>query len=686
MKKGFYRKLAWTGIKKNKKLYIPFILTCMGTIMMCYIISFLSISPTVGNMPGGSTVQGMLSMGVGVMSVFSVIFLFYTNSFLIRRRKREFGLYNILGLSKKNLAVVLAYETVMMAVMTICGGILLGFLFSKLAELCMIKILGGSAGYSFLIEWSSVKDVVFLFGAIFIVIYLNTLRQIQLTNPIQLLHSESVGEKPPKANWIVAILGAVILGGAYYLSVTIDDPVAALVWFFVAVGMVIVATYMLFIAGSVTLCRILQKNRRYYYKTNHFVSVSSMAYRMKRNGAGLASICILCTMVLVMVSSTVCLYAGAEKNLRNRYPRDINLDTTVNSISMLFGEETDKTREIVKQTAIKNGAEQNNIIDYRTADFGGMVYGNQIVFDSSVYENRFSSVSDIWQFFIVPLSDYNELMGKEETLSEDEVILYVTKEMDYQEDTLQIGEEHTFRVKKHADRFVENGIDSMQIFPTMYIIVSDFNSVVEPLLKYTMGNGEQSLVSFHWFYAFDLNCSQDNQILIQDQITDNLKNLENITENGSYFHVYVEGIAKERAGFYGLYGGLFFLGILLGIVFIFAAVLIIYYKQVSEGYEDRSRFDIMQKVGMTKIEIKKSINSQILTVFFMPLIMAGVHLAFAFPFVRKLLLLFGFTNVPFLIMTTVGCYLIFALFYLIVYWTTSQSYFSIVSGMREDTE
>lgn len=347
MKRGIYRTLAWFGIKKNRKLYLPYIFACTGTVMMCYIISFLSTSPTFANITGGRTVQSFLGMGFGVLSVFSVIFLFYTNSFLIRRRKKEFGLYNILGLGKRHLAVVLFLETLMVAGITVFGGLFWGILFSRLAELCMIKSLGGTAAFTFTVSFSSIYQTAVLFLVIFLLIFLNTLRQIHLSNPIQLLHSENAGEKPPKANWILAVLGTAILAGAYYLAVTIEDPVSALLTFFAAVVMVILATYLLFIAGSVTLCRILQKNRKYYYRTNHFVSVSSMAYRMKRNGAGLASICILCTMVLVMISSTVCLYIGAEDSLRNRYPRNINLDAAVSSVDMLDGEETQNVQEIV---------------------------------------------------------------------------------------------------------------------------------------------------------------------------------------------------------------------------------------------------------------------------------------------------------------------------------------------------
>lgn len=682
MKKGIYRTLALTGIQKNRKMYLPYILTCMGTVMMCYIVSFLGTSETFGKIEGGTTVQQFLGMGFGVLSVFSVIFLFYTNSFLIRRRKKEFGLYNILGLGKKHLAVVLFLETLMIAAITILGGLFFGILFSKLAELAMVKILGGTATFTFTIALSSVMQTVTLFAVIFALIFLNTLRQIHLTNPIQLLHSENSGEKPPKANWFIALLGIVILGAAYYLAVTIKDPVTAIMVFFVAVVMVVVATYMLFVAGSVTLCRLLQKNKRYYYKTNHFVSVSSMAYRMKRNGAGLASICILCTMVLVMVSSTVCLYIGAEDSLRNRYPRNISMDAVVSSLELLDGSQGDQIEKVVQQVVEENGTRQENILNYRTAVFGGIIEGDQIRFDQSVYEERMDNISDIWQFFIVPISDYNRLMGKNETLSPGEVIIYTTKEMQYTQSTIRIGDGEPLTIQKQADGFADNGVDSMQIFPTMYLFVPDFNATVEPLLDNTLGEDAQSLFSLHWYYGFDLPCGDEEQIAIKEQLQSEVDKLQTYSKDFIDFRIMIEGVASERADFYGIYAGLFFLGILLGIVFIFAAVLIIYYKQISEGYEDQSRFEIMQKVGMTRREIKKSINSQILTVFFIPLITAGVHLAFAFPLIRKLLLIFGLTNIPLLIGTTVCCYLVFAFFYVVVYRLTSRSYFSIVSGMR----
>ena len=683
MKKGLYRRLAWTGIKNNRKLYLPYLLTCTGTVMMCYIISFLGTSPTFAAIRGGDTVQLFLGLGFAVMSVFSLIFLFYTNSFLIRRRKKEFGLYNILGLGKRHLAKVMCWETLIIAGITILSGLFFGILLSKFSELFMLKTLGGTAHYTFTVELSSVKSTVLLFLGIFFLIFLNTLRQIHLTNPIQLLHSEQSGEKPPKANWILAVLGMVLLGSAYYLAVSIQDPITAILLFFVAVVMVILATYLLFIAGSVTLCRILQKNKRYYYKTNHFVSVSSMVYRMKRNGAGLASICILCTMVLVMASSTTCLYVGAEDSLRNRYPRNLNLDVLMNETVFFDASKTEQAKDLIQTVLEENKVKPEGILEYRTAGFGGLIRGNQIIWNSESM-NSTTNISNIWQFFIVPVSDYNRLMGKEESLSPGEAIVYTTKEMTYEEDTIQIGDSYTLKIVGHAEEFVDNSIDAMQIFPTMYLFVSDVGEAIEPLKNLTWGTNNSPLVSLHWYYGFDLSCEDEMQVQIQDQLSDRMSKLQNDMGESSSFHFTIEGVAKDRADFYGIYAGLFFLGIFLGIVFIFAAVLIIYYKQVSEGYEDQSRFDIMQRVGMTKKEIRKSINSQILTVFFLPLITAGIHLGFAFPLIKKLLLIFGLTNTSLLIFTTVACYLVFALFYLFVYHFTSSSYFSIVSGMHSE--
>ncbi len=680
MKRGFYAKLAFTGIRKNKRLYVPYILTCIGMVMMFYIVAFLSYSPVLTGIPGGDTLQMILSLGTGVVGVFALIFLFYTNSFLMRRRKKEFGLYNILGMGKGNLARVLLWESLMIAAVALGGGLLAGIALSKIAELGMVNLLQGEVGFSLTLEPEAILQALLLFGVIFLLILLNTLRQIHLSNPIALLHSENVGEKPPKANWILALMGAIILAAAYYLAVTIESPVETLLWFFVAVIMVIIATYMLFVAGSVVICKVLQKKKGYYYKTSHFVSVSSMVYRMKRNGAGLASICILCTMVLVMLSSTVCLYIGTEDSIRSRYPRNINLDVTVEDLNDMDSKKMDTIRTLSEKVVSENGQSTNNILDYQVAAFAGYMKNGIIETDSShLVDFQLDYYSDVWQVFLVPLSDYNRLMGEDETLNPDEVLIYTTKSTEYQYDTIAFGDREPLKVKKVVPTFADNGVDAMQVIPSLYIFISDFNATVEPLLSIT-DLRDQQLIEMHWFYGFDLSGNDAIQIAIQDQLEAAIGQTGLLTDN---FHINCEGAAKERSGFYGLYGGLFFLGILLGTVFLFAAVLIMYYKQISEGYEDQSRFAIMQKVGMTKREIKKSINSQILTVFFLPLITSGVHLAFAFPMIYKLLALFSLTNLELLILVTICCYLIFALFYVLVYRITSKAYYSIVSGARE---
>ena len=673
MKRGVYRTLAWSGVRNNRKLYVPYLLTCTGMVMMCYIMSFLGANPAIAEMRGGDTMQSILGLGFGVLAVFSVIFLFYTNSFLIRRRTKEFGLYNILGLGKRHLALVLLLETGAIAAVTLCAGLALGIVFSKFAELVLVKLMEGTPTALFEVGLGSAVRTALLFAFIHALIYGNALRRIRVANPVELLHSERAGEKPPKANWLPALLGAALLGTAYYLAVSIQDPMTAIVVFFFAVVMVVAATYLLFISGSVTLCRLLQKNRRYYYKTNHFVSVSSMAYRMKRNGAGLASICILCTMVLVMVSSTVCLYFGAEGSLRTRYARQFNLDVIVDTVEELQSGWTQAVRGAAADTAGARGLAAENELDYRVAAFGAPLRDGRLVTDGST-----DAIADMWQVFLVPLDDYNRLAGREVSLSGGEVLLCATKGMAYPADTLQIGDGAPLAVRERVEPFVSNAIDAMQIVPSLYVVVPDFARAVRQL-----EDGAADLqVALHWYYAFDLPCGDEAQREVDAALVEALETVKQAAQQEGNFYVGLESRAVQRANFLGLYGGLLYLGVLLGIVFLAAAVLIIYYKQVSEGYEDQARFGILQQVGMTRREIRRSVNSQLLTVFFLPLVTAGVHLSFAFPMIQKMLLLFGLADVSLLIVITACCYLVFALFYMAVYRATSRAYVAIVSDAK----
>ncbi len=680
MKSGFYPKLAWDGIRKNKRLYLPYILTCIGMVMMHYIIIFLVDCPTVKAMTGGETIAGILNFGCWVIGFFALLFLFYSNSFLIRRRKKEFGLYNILGMGKRNICRILVWETLIIAGLALVVGMALGIALSKLFELLLVNIVSMNVTYDFSVSTHSIVQTLLVFGVIFGLVFLNALRQVSLSNPVELLRSESLGEKPPKAKWLLTLMGLVLLAGAYYLAITIDDPVNTLSFFFVAVIMVICGTYLLFIAGSVTICRILQKNKNYYYKANHFVSVSSMAYRMKRNGTGLASICVLLTMVLVMLSSTTALFAGSEDSLHSRYPRDLNLNYTVDKLEGVDEEAIAPSRENVLSFLKKQDILPENVYDYRMGYTAGYLSGGVFQYNTdNIYLVNVHSASTPLLLYLIPLEDYNSMMGKQQTLEQDEVLIYPYR-TEYTASTFQMSEGPEYQVKEVVDDWISNGNSAMTVIPTLFVFVPDLEAAVAPWQSLANFKGDP-LVQYCWYYGFDLDLTAQEKIDLYKELRDT--DWIDVPDQ-FYASANWECLESERSSYYSLFGGLFFIGIMLSLVFLAAAVLIIYYKQISEGYEDQARFEIMQKVGMTKRDIRKSINSQMLTVFFLPLLTAGIHLAFAFPMIHKMLLIFNLWNTKLLIVTTVCCFLIFGIFYTLVYRLTSNAYYSIVSGAKKD--
>lgn len=673
-----YPRLAVTGIIKNRRTYLPYILTCTGMIMMYYIISFLSESDYVRKMSGGKILHLYLGFGCGVMVVFSAIFLFYTNSFLIRRRKTEFGLYNILGMGKRNIAVILIWETVFIYIFSLAAGLACGVLFSKLAELLLAKMLADTASAVFSVEVMPMLWAAVFFAVIFLLIMLDSLRQISRSKPVELMKSENFGEKPPRANYFLAFIGVVLLAAAYCIAIFTENPSMAVFLFFVAVILVIAATYLLFISGSVALCKLLQKNKIYYHKTNHFISVSQMAYRMKRNGAGLASICILSTMVLVTLSSTACLYIGEEDMLRDRYQRDVavNCFTIDESVSAI-------TKGAADSVLQKYGETPENPLDYRYLAISGVFRGDAVTVDSSRAEELFGSGEyDLRQMYLIPVSDYNRLSGENIVLADNETAVYTVGE-DYAFDRINIEEYGVFNIvatNKDLAYIGESGMTDtieMSLYPTIFLLVRDedilykLNEIQEELY----GGGYRML---HHYYGFDLSCGEEKQSAIGTEIQESIAALRN--ESGAEWAVTIECASKDKAEFYALYGGLFFLGILLGTVFICAAALIMYYKQISEGFEDKAKYEILRKVGMTRTEIKESINSQVLTVFFAPLIAAGVHMAFAFGIISRMLALFGLVDSGLFAAVAMGCFLLFGLLYAMVYLLTSKRYYRIVSG------
>ena len=679
--KTLYARLAWTGMRKNRRLYLPYLLSCAGMVLMFYILMGLSGSEVLGHMSGGTSSAIILRLGTVVIAVFALIFLFYTHSFLIRRREREFGLYNVLGMGKGNIARILLWETVITYGLTTGTGLLLGVVLYKLAELGMVRLLQVPVTYTLTVSVSSLLAAAALFAVIHTLILLNGLRQLHGVSAVALLRSESVGEKPPRAQWVLTAAGMVLLGAAYALSLSIKEPLAALLWFFAAVIMVILATYLLFISGSVTLCRGLQRNKKYYYRPQHFVSVASMTYRMKRNGAGLASVCILATMVLVMISSTTCLYVGQEDAVNARYPRDMDVAVYGRSDHPLDEAEAEQLRQGVESTVFNFGGQTSNVATYREISVSGLPDGGDLRLG-----NAGASAADsthVIHIYFVPLEEYNAVTGQSLTLENGQVYVAALR-TEFHSDTLSIDGGMTRHVMKREIPALV-GAAVADITPSLTVVVPDFEQFVPELQSY-LTNKYGWYPTATWHYAFDTDLPE-NQQADMDGVTPNLKDalddyLAGVSGDWDV-GVSVESKAGNRADFYGMYGGLFFLGIMLSIVFIFAAVAILYYKQLSEGYEDQSRFDIMQKVGMTKGDIRRSINSQLLTVFYLPLVLAGVHLCFAFPFIHKLLILFNLDNRGLLIGTTAVSFAVFAVLYAIVYKLTGNTYYRIVA---EDTE
>ena len=676
MKAGFYPKMAVGGMRKNGRLYVPYMITCILMVAMFYILHFLGFSGVMNGMAGGGTATDMVAFGSYIMAIFSTIFLFYTQSTLIKGRKKEFGLYSILGMNKRNIGKIIFWETAITGIVSIVVGLIAGIGLSKLAELGFTKLIAVPTRYEFSVSGSSVVTTLILFTVIFFFIYLNTVRQVRFANPIQLINAGKTGEKPPRANWVVGILGLLFLGAGYAIALKIEQPLSALVWFFVAVILIIIGTYLCLIAGSVIMCKLLQKNKKYYYKTNHFVSVSSMAYRMKRTGASLASICILLTMILVMLSSTTSLYTGAEQCLDARYPNEIGAFACKYGYDEMLPSQGERLDEILMKAAEENGATVTNNYTYFVYSISGYFENDRLEVNlNSLTDMAFIDYDKVAQIQFLDDDDYNRIFGHNVKVNPGETILGTAKK-------ISIGNEVTigdvsFKVAERFDDRVSE-IDPMAAgaaSPTIYMIVDDVEEVAKNFIQYKDYNGEPMLAWF-WYCRFDTGLDDEGQIALAETLAGKVK--EELQGKG-FSNYYCESHEAERGDFVSTFGGLFFLGIILSIIFLVSCVVIIYYKQISEGFEDQARFGIMQKVGMNDDEIKKSVNSQMLTVFMIPVIFACVHLAVVLPIVNKLLMLFGLFNFGLLLICAAVCVLICGLFYAAIYKVTSNAYFRIVS-------
>lgn len=661
-----YTKLAITNIKNNRQFYFPYLLTGIITVAMFYIMCALESNPGIQSMPGAKNLGLILRLGIGVIGIFAVIFLFYTNSFIIKRRKKELGIYNILGMEKRHIAKILSKEAFFTAIIAIGGGLVTGVLFHKLACMLLYRMIGFNGGITFSFSKKGVMITAILFAIVYLLTYIYDLFQVQLANPIELLQSGNKGEREPKTKAIMAVLGVLCLGTGYFIAITTKNPIKALTLFFVAVILVIIGTYLLFTAGSIALLKILRRNKGYYYQTKHFTSVSGMIYRMKQNAVGLANICILSTMVLVAVSTTVSLYVGVEDIMKERYPNEINISAYYDTGAPA----EDSIAPIVEKSVKESGRKIRHEEDYLELYFAAIKDHGQYSLDKEKVKTAGDRVSG---FVVLTREDckkkYNEEIPE---LAENEVALFTIKKTDM--DTLVL-ENRSYHVKEIKQ--FENTEDFETIADIMdeyyYVIVNDVQDM-ERLWQLQKEIYQENSSSISRQVRLDIDGDSEQK----KECFENIKTA--LGPEQAKARILIDSRQSNLDEFYQIYGGFLFLGLFLGILFLMITVLIIFYKQISEGYDDKERFSIMEKVGMSNDEVKATIRSQVRTVFFLPILMAAIHVGMAFPMIKRLLSLFGLSNTALFAGCMAGTILVFALIYLLVFLKTSKTYYKIVGG------
>ncbi len=686
MKKGIYRRLAWMGIRKNRQLYFPYLLSGAMMVMVFYILAFLAASDMVHSLRGGEAMTSLLICGEALIGLFSVPFLFYTSTALMRKRKKEFGLYNILGMNKGNILVILIWETLMTYGIVIFAGIFFGVLFSKAAELGLVNIMEEKISYRIYIEWKAILAALVLYGGIYLLLLLNMIRQIQQNNPIELLHSEAVGERPPKSRRILAAAGLILTAGAYVWAVRIENPREALMQLMVIAGVVVIGTYLLFVAGSVFLCGWLKKRKHYYYQTAHFVTVSSLSYRMKRNGASLASICILATVILVALVGTAGFYTGADDIIERHYPYDMGVSIETKEVGE--GEESRAYKRELEGLLKENHAQVSEVVETHQVGIDAPIENGILDLSVDIYKNAPEEGNEkLWNKYlenymcvrVISLEDYNRICHTKEELDDQEALLAGGKRA---QEAKQIrnwdGNEYT--VKKVVKELPK--LSAFQLYGSYSDMMMDYMVLVVPDMNRMWGSFDVSAWSGKnqvlRFWEYDVNFEEESarQLTVGDACEQWVETLAE--KKGDITCTYYTKQAKW-ARLKSLAGGVLFLALTVSVVFIFSATLILYYKQISEGYEDQRQFSIMRKVGMTRREIRRSINSQMLTVFCLPLVMAGVHLTFAMPGIYQVLKASVLDNRPLLVRVAAVSFLLFALVYAFVYFITTKTYFRIVN-------
>lgn len=682
-KLSLYPVLAWQSVRNNRRFYLPYLLALLGNVAAMYIMSALVNDPGTVNMvpgrPGAADYIAMfMTLGMVVAVIFSTIFVFYINGFLMKRRRKELGLYNILGMGKGNIALILLFETLYMALGGIGGGLLAGILFHKLASLALYKMMDFPVPFGLSVSWKALAETTMIFGVLLGLTLLVNLNKVRASRPVELLKSGNVGEREPKTRWLLTVLGIGTLGTGYVIAIRTRNGVEAIGTYFVAVFLVIIGTYCLFTAVSIFILKALKLNKRFYYKTSHFIGVSGMLYRMKQNAVGLANICILCTMVMVMISGTLSLYLGTGQIVKEQYPGDINITVYYAPGSE---EETEKGPFDPEAMAAKQAAfiesQGYQVSNIRTClDLG---FGAGHLPDGTYTTDRFAEgTGGVVEIVCVTEDFYEVSTGEGLDLDEGQIAAYGVDgdELTIRWTVPDSGEEleqTTYKVAKHLSR---NPRALPYITDLVTVVVRDEAAMNEFYRLQAKAYG-QARSNMAWYAYLDVDATEEGLTALEDAY-ENASKEGLLDGTGSWWSSRWELQSEGKATAYAMAGGFLFLGVLLGLVFLMATVLIIYYKQISEGYEDKARFEIMQQVGLSREEVRSSIRGQILTVFFLPIAVAAVHILFDFNMVVKLLTLFYLQDTAITALCTLGTVLVFFIVYGVVYLLTARTYYKIV--------
>lgn len=670
MHKGIFSRLAKQNIRNNKSTYIPYIITCIFCIAMIYMMEFLRDCPTLDQaVRQADEVRMIVFTGEIVVEIFCIIFLIYSNSFLMKRRQKEIGLYNILGLERNHIGIVMFLETIITSIGSLAGGIATGIIGSKLALLLLLKLLHIPSVLGFYISVKGIFTCLFMFGIVFLMILFLNLAKIHLSRPVELLRGNNTGEKEPAAKWLMALIGFICLGAGYYLAVTTESPIKAITIFLLAVILVMAGTYLLFTAGSIVILKFLRRRKSFYYRTGNFISISGMLYRMKQNAIGLASICILSTGVLLMISMTVSIYFGMNDIMLNRYPYDVDM-----SVTSISEDECQTAIEAFEKAIADNKVPVEKSVEEIYLDIVCSKNGDQILIKPA---NTIRNSDSVLVLSLLNQAEYERLTGISANLNDGEIFAWYPSTV--QKDSVTVDETE-FTVKKWLDKNpLTCGEDAVSDNAVLVVTDEDFKKFDE--MRTEMYKGVSSApagedLTLH--LGLDITGSETDKIDFGTPVMEVVKDLKKnggLSENSWI----TSGIRQqEYESYYADNGSLLFIGIFLGSLFLMGTAMIIYYKQISEGYEDQKRFEIMQKVGLSRREVRSSVRRQILMVFFLPLLMAMLHITMAFPMIRRMLLLFGMTNTKLFIGCTAGTVLIFAVVYGLIYLMTARSYYHIV--------